>query len=59
VTIWGNGIVKTISVNQRIGLHPKLLENLIYYNFVERLTNKEENKCLSIEEDLSANGIII
>jgi hypothetical protein len=50
--------VKTISVNQRTGPYPKLPEILICYNFVEGLTDEEEDRFLSIEEDLFAIGTI-
>ena len=58
MTIQGNGSVKIISINQRMGPHPKLLEVLICYNFVEGLTNEEEDRFLSTEEDLFAIGTI-
>jgi hypothetical protein len=58
VAIQGNGTVKTISVNQQIRPRPKLLEVLVCYNFVERLTNKEEGRFLSTKEDLFAIGTI-
>jgi hypothetical protein len=58
VTIRGNGTVKTILVNQRTGPYPKLPEVLVCYNFVEGLTDEEEDRFFSTKEDLFAIGTI-
>jgi hypothetical protein len=50
--------MKIISVNQRKGPHPKLPEVLVCYNFVKGLTDEEEDRFLSTEEDLFAIGTI-
>jgi hypothetical protein len=59
VTIQGNGTLKTILVNQRLGLRPQLLEVLVCYNIVEGLTNKEEDQHLSTKDDLFAIDAIL
>lgn len=59
VTIKGNGTIKTIFVNQRIGPCPKLPEVLVCYNLAKGSTDKEEDKLLQTEEDLFAVGKII
>jgi hypothetical protein len=58
VTIQGNGTVKTISVNQRLGPHPQLLEVLVCYDIVEELVDEEEDQLPSTKEDLIAIGSI-
>jgi hypothetical protein len=47
---------KTISVNQRKGHRPKLLEVLVCYNFAEGLTDEEEARFLASKADLFAVG---
>jgi hypothetical protein len=48
--------MKTVLVHQQRGPHLKLLEVLTYYNIVEGLTKKEEDRLLSTKEDLFAIG---
>jgi hypothetical protein len=45
-------------VNQQTGSRLKLLEVLIYYNFIEILTDEEGDQFLSTKEDLFATNTI-
>jgi hypothetical protein len=58
VTIQGNGILKTISVNRQLGPRPQLSEVLVCYNIVEGLSDKKEYQLPSIEADLFVIGTI-
>jgi hypothetical protein len=43
IVVQGNGIVKTILVNKKLGAKTKRPQVLIYYDMMEGLTNEEED----------------
>jgi hypothetical protein len=65
IIVQGNGIVKTISVNKKLGIETKMPQILICYDLMEGLTNEEEDlifetkpKLFSISTITIANEII-
>ena len=51
VTIQRNGIVKTISVNQRLGPPLQLSKVLVCYNSIKELADEEDDQLPSIKKD--------
>jgi hypothetical protein len=49
MNIEGNGNVRTIAVTKHLDNDTKCLEVLLFYNFVNGITNEEEDMLLVIE----------
>ncbi len=43
ITIQGNGIVKTILVNRKLGIETRRPQVLVYYDLMKGLTNEKED----------------
>jgi hypothetical protein len=43
IIIQGNGIIKTILVNKKLGIETKRPQVFVCYDLMERLTNEEED----------------
>jgi hypothetical protein len=59
ITIQGNGIVKTISVNRKLGAKTRRPQILVCYDLMEGLTNEKEDLIFEIKPKLFSIGIII
>jgi hypothetical protein len=59
IIVQGNGIVKTISINKKLGVKTRRLQVLICYDLLEGLTYEEEDLIFEIEPKLFSIGIII
>jgi 1-aminocyclopropane-1-carboxylate deaminase/D-cysteine desulfhydrase-like pyridoxal-dependent ACC family enzyme len=58
ITIQGNGIVKTILVNKKLGTKTRLPQIFVCYDLLERLTYDEEDMIFDIEPKLFSIGTI-
>jgi hypothetical protein len=52
ISIEGNGIVRTIVITKHLDNNTKCLKVLLCYDFVNRVTNEEENLLLAAKLDL-------
>jgi len=43
ITIQGNGTVRTISVNKKLGVKTRRPQILVYYDLMQRLIDEEED----------------
>ncbi len=60
ITIQGNGIVRTISINKKLGVETRRPQVLVCYDVVERLINEKEDLIFKTRPKLfSINTIII
>jgi len=58
ITIQGNGIVKTIFVNKKLGAESKRPQVLVCYDLTKGLTNEEEDLIFEIQLDMFSIGTI-
>jgi hypothetical protein len=58
IIIQDNGIVKTISINKKLGVKTKRPQVLVCYDLMEGLTNKDEDIIFEIEPKLFSIGTI-
>jgi hypothetical protein len=59
ITVQGNGIVKIISVNMKLGVETKRPQVFVYYDVMERLTNEKEDLIFETKPKLFSIGTII
>jgi hypothetical protein len=59
IIVQGNGIVKTISINKKLGAKTRRPQILICYDLLEGLTEEEEDLIFEIEPKLLSMGTII
>jgi hypothetical protein len=59
IIVQGNGIVKTISINKKLGAKTKRPQILICYDLLEGPTKEEEDLIFEIEPKLLSMGTII
>jgi len=59
ITIEGNGTIRTIVVTKHLESNTKCLEVLLYYNFVNGVTNEEEDVLLVAKLNSFVINIII
>jgi hypothetical protein len=59
ITIQGNGIIKTIPYNKKLGAETKRPQILVYYDLLERLIDEKENIIFETEPKLFSIGTII
>jgi hypothetical protein len=58
IIVQGNGIVKTISVNKKLGIKTKMPQILVCYDLMEGLTNEEEDLIFETKLKLFSMGTI-
>jgi hypothetical protein len=58
ITIQGNGTIKTISVNKKLGAETRRPQVLVCYDLMQRLTNEEEDLIFETELELFSIGTI-
>ncbi len=56
IIVQGNGIVKTILVNKKLGVETKRPQVLVCYHLMEGLTNEEEYLIFEVELELLSIG---
>ncbi len=59
IIVQGNGIVRTILVNRKLGVETKRPQVLVCYDLMEGLTYEEEDLIFEIEPKLFTIGTII
>ncbi len=59
IIVQGNGTIKTILVNKKLGVETKWPQTLVRYDLFERITNEKEDMIFEIEPELLSIGIII
>jgi hypothetical protein len=59
IIIKGNGTIKTISVNRKLGTNTRKPQVLDCYDLMEGLTNEEEDLIFEMEPQLFSIGTII
>jgi hypothetical protein len=59
IIVQGNGIVKTILVNKKLGAKTRRPQVLVYYNLLEGLINGEEDLIFEIKLELLLISTII
>jgi hypothetical protein len=59
ITIQGNGVVRTISINKKLGVETRRPQALVCYDLMEGLTNEEEDLIFEIDLELFSIGTII
>jgi hypothetical protein len=58
ITVQGNGTVRTILINKKLGVETKRPQVLVCYDFMEGLIDEEENMIFEIELELFSIGTI-
>ncbi len=58
IIVQGNGIIKTISVNKKLGAKPRRPQVLICYDLMQRLTNEGEDMIFETKLESFSIGII-
>jgi hypothetical protein len=58
IIIQGNGIIKTILVNEKLGIETKRPQVFVCYDLMERLTNEEEDLIFERKPSLFSIGTI-
>jgi hypothetical protein len=59
IIVQGNGTIKTISVNRKLGVKTIWPQTLVCYDLMERLADEEEDLIFETEPKLFSIGIII
>jgi hypothetical protein len=59
IIIQGNGIVRTISINKKLGTKSKKPQILVCCDLTKGLTNEEEDLIFEIEPNMFSIGTII
>ncbi len=58
ITIQGNGTIRTILVNKKLGVETRRPQVLVYYDLMQRLTDEEEDLIFETELELFSIGTI-
>jgi hypothetical protein len=58
IIIKGNGTIKTISINRKLGAKTKRPQELVCYDLMDRLTNEKEDLIFEIQPKLFLIGTI-
>jgi len=58
IIVQGNGTIKTISVNKKLGVETIWPQALVYYDLMDRLTYEEEDLIFETKPKLFSIGII-
>jgi hypothetical protein len=58
IIIKGNGTIKTISINRKLGTKTKRPQELVCYDLMDRLTNEKEDLIFEIQPKLFLIGTI-
>ncbi len=59
IIVQGNGTIKTISINKKLGVETRRLQVLVCYDLLEGLIDEEEDLIFEIEPKLFSIGTII
>ncbi len=59
IIVQGNGIVRMISINTKLGVETRRPQVLVCYDLMEGLTNEDEDMIFEIELELFSISIII